>query len=119
MTGPRRDRRFAAPPRQAAERTALLLAALVVLFWGTAATAFEIALRSITPYRLLVWSSAVSLLVLAAALALTGRWRSLRGMHRRDIARALLLGTLNPFLYYLVLFAAYDRLPGQVALSLN
>lgn len=33
--------------------------------------------------------------------------------------RSLLLGTLNPFLYYLVLFEAYDRLPAQEAQPLN
>jgi drug/metabolite transporter (DMT)-like permease len=101
------------------ETVAALLGALVVLFWGTAATAFEIALRWVTPYQLLVYATAVSTLVLAAALPVRGGWHALREMPRRSVVRSLLLGVLNPFLYYLVLFAAYDRLPGQVAMSLN
>ncbi len=31
----------------------------------------------------------------------------------------MLLGAVNPFLYYMILFQAYDLLPGQVAMSLN
>ena len=100
-------------------RLAVLLAAAVVLFWGTAATAFEIALRQVTPYQLLVWSSAVSALVLALILALRGGLAGLRSMPRPALLRAALLGVLNPFLYYLILFAAYDRLPGQIAMALN
>jgi hypothetical protein len=38
---------------------------------------------------------------------------------RAVLLRAAALGVLNPFLYYLVLFAAYDRLPGQIAMALN
>lgn len=33
--------------------------------------------------------------------------------------RYLLAGTINPVLYYWVLFAAYDKLPAQVAQSIN
>jgi drug/metabolite transporter (DMT)-like permease len=100
-------------------RLAVLLAAAVVLFWGTAATAFELALRHVTPYQLLVWSSAVSLLVLALIQARRGGLAALGRMPRIAVLRAALLGVLNPFLYYLVLFAAYDRLPGQIAMALN
>jgi drug/metabolite transporter (DMT)-like permease len=35
------------------------------------------------------------------------------------LLRAALLGLLNPFLYYLVLFKAYSLLPGQIAMALN
>lgn len=37
----------------------------------------------------------------------------------RDLALAALLGAINPFLYYWVLFAAYDRLPAHIAQPLN
>ncbi|MBK1631811.1 hypothetical protein CKO31_13915, partial [Thiohalocapsa halophila] len=92
---------------------------LVVLLWGTAATAFEIALRWATPYQLLLWSVVVSTLVLGALLLRRGGVGQLRALPRAALLRGLALGALNPFLYYLVLFAAYDRLPGQIAMALN
>lgn len=101
------------------ERWAILLAGLVVLFWATAATAFELALRWVTPFELLVYSVATSVIALALILSLRGGWGQLRSTPRAALLRAGLLGALNPFLYYLVLFAAYARLPGQIAMSLN
>jgi drug/metabolite transporter (DMT)-like permease len=43
----------------------------------------------------------------------------LRTLPRPVLRRAALLGLLNPFLYYLVLFKAYSLLPGQIAMALN
>jgi drug/metabolite transporter (DMT)-like permease len=91
----------------------------VILLWGTAATAFEIALRSVTPYQLLLWSVAVSTLVLGLLLLSRGGPVLIRAAPPGAVARSLALGVLNPFLYYLVLFEAYARLPGQVAMALN
>jgi len=48
-----------------------------------------------------------------------GKTGLLRQVTRRQLLYALGLGLLNPFLYYLVLFEAYDRLPAQVAQPLN
>jgi len=38
---------------------------------------------------------------------------------KRDLRYSAVIGLLNPFLYYQVLFLAYDRLPAQEALVLN
>jgi drug/metabolite transporter (DMT)-like permease len=38
---------------------------------------------------------------------------------KNDYLRSALLGFLNPFLYYIILFKAYSILPAQEALSLN
>lgn len=97
----------------------LALGLLAVVLWSTAATAFELALRWVTPYQLLVWSVAVSTLVLGLLLLSRGGARTLAGVPWPVLLRAAALGVLNPFLYYLVLFAAYDRLPGQIAMALN
>ncbi|MBM3404840.1 MAG: DMT family transporter [Bacteroidetes bacterium] len=40
-------------------------------------------------------------------------------IRRKDILRSMLMGLLNPFLYYLVLFQAYSMLPAQEAVVLN
>lgn len=106
-------------PASTAQPGAFSLAAVVVLLWGTAATAFEIALRWVTPYQLLLWSVLVSALVLGTLLAARGGLGRLAALPRASLLRGLALGVLNPFLYYLVLFAAYDRLPGQIAMALN
>ena len=96
-----------------------LCALAAVLFWSTAATAFKLTLGELRPVELVFFASATSLLVLGFLLGLRGGWYHLRKTPPRTVALALLLGILNPFLYYLVLFAAYDRLPGQVAMTLN
>ncbi len=101
------------------ERRALLLGGGAVLLWSTVATAFKIALRHQSPTTLLAGASIVSLLVFAATVTVRRGWGELAAAPRRELAIAAALGLLNPLLYYLVLFVAYDRLPAQVAQPLN
>jgi len=98
---------------------AYVLTLMVVTFWATAASAFKIALRDVTPYTLLFYSTLFSTIALFVLLCTQSRLGLLRKSGRRAIARAALLGFLNPFLYYVILFKAYDILPGQIAMSLN
>lgn len=98
---------------------AYLLTILAVTFWGTAASAFKIALRYVSPYTLLLYSTLVSSLALLLILTFQGKIGKLRQIHSRSWKMAAVLGFLNPFLYYLVLFKAYALLPGQIAMSLN
>jgi len=101
------------------QKKALLYGLATVLLWSTVASAFKLSLRFLDPAQLLLWSSLVSTLVMLAALALQGRIGLLRTYGRKEWTRALLFGLLNPFLYYIVLFGAYDRLPAQEAQPLN
>ncbi|BAD86225.1 permease, drug/metabolite transporter (DMT) superfamily [Thermococcus kodakarensis KOD1] len=87
-------------------------AVLAVILWSTVASAFKLSLRHLTPLQLLFYASLTSLLVFGL---LHSREFSL---DRRDL-RSVYLGLINPFLYYLVLFSAYDRLPAQEAQALN
>ncbi len=87
--------------------------------WSTVATAFKLALRDLDTYQLLLVAVAVSLLCLGGVLAWQRRPGAPFAIPAKERRRALLLGVLNPFAYYLVLFAAYDRLPAQVAQPLN
>ena len=93
---------------------AVPLGLAAVLLWSTAATAFELALRSASPCMVVLISSAFSLAFLAAWNAMA-RTRPTRA----DLVSALPRGFLNPFVYYLVLLEAYDRLPAQVAMVVN
>ncbi|MBD3163381.1 MAG: EamA family transporter [Candidatus Eisenbacteria bacterium] len=90
-----------------------------VLFWSTVASAFKLTLRLVEPGELLLWSSAASTLVLGLVVTIRGGAGAVWHASRRDWGRSAALGLLNPFLYYLVLFQAYDRLPGQEAQPLN
>ena len=96
------------------ERRATLYGLGAVLLWSTVATAFKLSLRHLTPAQLLFYAVVTSLLLLGGLALVRGEFAGLRGAPPRQIRRALLLGLLNPFLYYLVLFEAYDRLPAQV-----
>ena len=98
---------------------AYILTVLVITFWATAASAFKIALSYVTPYTLLFYSTFFSTLSLFIILISQGRLGLLKKIDRRTLAKAALLGFLNPFLYYVVLFKAYAILPGQIAMSLN
>ena len=98
---------------------AYLYAGVTVLFWSTVATAFKLSLRHMSPDVLVFHSSAVSVAVLLCIALATGRLRQLRQLNIGDLRTSLGLGFLNPFLYYLVLFKAYDLLPAQEALTLN
>jgi len=101
------------------ERLALGCALAAVLAWSTVATGFKLGLRLLEPLQLLWLGSLVSLAFFAALLLASGRLRALLRLPALDWARAAALGLLNPFVYYFILFEAYDRLPAQIAQPLN
>ena len=98
---------------------AYLYAAGAVTAWATVASAFKLTLRHVAPLQMLCGASGVSMLFLFAFLLVTGRLSVLAGYSRRQFGYSLVLGLLNPAVYYAVLFAAYDLLPAQEALTLN
>ncbi len=99
--------------------SAILLALTSVLLWSTVATAFELSLEVLDPVGLLVLSSAASTLVLGVVLLVKGKAGAVLEGGARSLALSALAGFLNPFLYYMVLFRAYDLLPAQQAQPLN
>lgn len=100
-------------------RKALLFGLATVTIWSTVASAFKIALRTLDPLQLLLVACAVSILALAAILAVQGKLGEIARMGRKETLRCGLLGALNPFLYYMILFQAYDLLPAQEAQPIN
>jgi drug/metabolite transporter (DMT)-like permease len=101
------------------QKKAYLFALVTVLLWSTVASVFKLSLRYLSPLELLLFSSAVSTLILAGAVVLTGRVDEIRRCSAAGWLHALFLGFLNPFLYYLILFKAYDLLPAQQAQPIN
>ncbi|MDO7640556.1 MULTISPECIES: DMT family transporter [Reinekea] len=101
------------------ESKAVAFAMAAILLWSTVATAFKIALQYHSVIGLLAGASLTSVLVLMAILFAQGKLlRAIRSFPS-NLRNALLLGSLNPVLYYLVLFEAYRRLPAQVAQPVN
>ncbi|MBI9076630.1 MAG: DMT family transporter [Desulfatibacillum sp.] len=90
-----------------------------VLIWSTVASAFKISLRHMDPIQLLLWADVFSVLCLFSVLVIQGKLTLLKNLPRPTLKRGLALGLLNPFLYYTILFAAYDLLPAQEAQPLN
>jgi drug/metabolite transporter (DMT)-like permease len=101
------------------ERRALAYALTAVLLWSTVATAFKIALSYQSVLVLLTGATLVSALAIGALLLVQGRLGEAVVQLRDAPGQAMLLALLNPVLYYLVLFEAYDRLPAQVAQPVN
>jgi drug/metabolite transporter (DMT)-like permease len=101
------------------ERDGYLYAVVAVLLWSTVASAFKISLRYLDVFSLLLYASIVSTIILFCSLLFFRKLSLLRTLSKRDYLRSALLGILNPFLYYLVLFKAYSILPAQQALTLN
>ncbi|SDL92478.1 EamA-like transporter family protein [Modicisalibacter muralis] len=87
-----------------------------VALWSTVATAFKLALEMMTPVELM-WIAALVSWALIGVLVI--RRGQLGIALRQGWRTALWAGLMNPVAYYLVLFAAYDRLPGQEAMALN
>jgi drug/metabolite transporter (DMT)-like permease len=101
------------------QRKAYWFALMAVLCWATAAAAFKLSLQHLGTHSLVVYSSAVALLVLLVTAWLGGTLSELRQWRRADFLRSALLGVLNPFVYYVILFRAYELLPAQEAQPLN
>ncbi|WP_457571442.1 DMT family transporter [Desulfovulcanus sp.] len=101
------------------QKKAYSYALLTVFIWSTVASAFKISLRYLDHVQLLFYSTLSSILTLGALCLYffgPGFWTK---FNRTDILRSIFLGLLNPFLYYLILFKAYELLPAQEAQCLN
>ncbi|MEM5786983.1 MAG: DMT family transporter [Syntrophobacteraceae bacterium] len=101
------------------QKKAYLYALTAVFLWSTVASAFKLTLRHLDNVELLVFSNFFSLAILLVILTARGECGQLFRCSRGEYLRSLLLGLLNPFLYYLILFRAYELLPAQEAQPLN
>ncbi|MCL4410069.1 DMT family transporter [Aliidiomarina haloalkalitolerans] len=103
----------------AAERRAFLLALAAVLLWSTVATAFKITLTYLSPLQMVAAASAVSFMFLLIVILVQQRQHEIIPELRKHFRYYLILGLLNPLVYYLVLFQAYTLLPASQAQPLN
>ncbi|MCE2440354.1 MAG: DMT family transporter [Candidatus Latescibacteria bacterium] len=101
------------------QNKAYLYAFATVLLWSTVASAFKITLRYLDPLQLLLYASLASTSTLALTVIIQGKLRLALSYSKQQYLKSLLLGLLNPCLYYVILFKAYDLLPAQEAQPLN
>lgn len=106
-------------PPKLSQKRAVLLGLATVLCWSTVATAFKLSLAYLSPVQLVLMASVTSTLFLTLMLFLQGSLSALWGQTFRVYKMSLLFGLLNPTLYYLLLFWAYDLLPAQEAQAIN
>jgi len=98
------------------DRQAILYGLGAVALWSTVATAFKMALAWMSPLELMWLATFVSWALMGALVFKQG---NIETALRSGWKTAAWAGLMNPVAYYLVLFAAYDRLPGQEAMALN
>lgn len=101
------------------QKMAYVYAIMAVLIWSTVATAFKLALKYLDFLQLLFFSGLVSCCVLLVLMIINREFKELTKLTFKEYLKSALLGFLNPFLYYVVLFKAYSILPAQEAQPLN
>ncbi len=101
------------------QNKAYLLALLAVVFWSTMSSAFKITLRYIPSDQLLLWSSLFGTIALILINQFGKKPLNFKHLSGKEIVSSAIMGFFNPFLYYLVLFKAYELLEAQIAGTLN
>ena len=97
----------------------LMYTLLAVLFWSTVATAFKLTLQGMNSAQLLFYSSTTSLVVLFFFARINSPKMLTQIFSKHQLKKNILLGFINPFVYYLILFKAYSVLPAQEAQPIN
>ncbi|MCJ8316585.1 DMT family transporter [Idiomarina sp.] len=103
----------------AADKIAFIYALIAVLLWSTVATAFKITLEYMTPLQMVTAASVVSFAVLSLVCVIQKKSHLLLLELRKMPLYYVLMGLINPLIYYLVLFQAYKLLPASEAQPLN
>ena len=101
------------------QNKAYIFAGTAVLMWSTVGSAFKLTLSVISPIVMLLYASFFSILVLFIIILIYKKITILLSSGMNDILRSSLNALLNPFLFYIVLFNAYDLLLTQEAMVLN
>lgn len=100
-------------------RQSLFFALLAVAFWSTMSSAFKLTLNHIAFDQLLFWSSLFAVFALGFLVLILTGYQKVFAQSKKEILLSAILGFLNPFAYYLVLFKAYELLQAQEAGVLN
>ena len=97
----------------------VILASVAVVSWSTVATAFKVALQTMSTFEMLFVACATALIIFTIWMLATGSWHELRLITPQLWGRFAILGLIAPVVYYLMLFKAYELLPAQIAQPIN
>jgi len=95
------------------------LALISIVFWSTMGTAFKLTLNYLNPGMLLLIATFTAFIFLGIVVLIKGKLAILKQLTLKQTINSALMGLFNPFLYYLVLFEAYNRIPAQEGVALN
>lgn len=101
------------------QKKAYLYAGTAVLMWSTVGSAFKLTLSLLSPIQMLLYSSFFSIIILFVIVVLQKKMPVLLATGRNSLVHSALNSLLNPFLFYILLFSAYDLLLTQEAMVLN
>ncbi len=101
------------------QKRAYLFALFAVLFWSTMSSAFKITLRYVAFDQMLFWASLFGVVTLLVINQAGSKRVKIHDLTPANWISSAIMGLFNPFLYYLVLFKAYDLLEAQIAGTLN
>ena len=100
-------------------KQSLIYTLSAVFFWSTVATVFKNTLDGMNYSQLLFYASLTSTVVMFLFVSFSPKKKLRNVFTLQSVKKSLLLGLLNPFFYYMVLFKAYSLLPAQEAQPLN
>ncbi len=101
------------------QNKAYIFAGISVLFWSTASTAFKLTLNHLNTVEMLFYSSLSASIALFIIILFQNKTKKIFKSGRKEILNSAILGFMNPFFYYIILFKAYTLLPAQIAQPLN
>lgn len=101
------------------QKQAFFYAILAVFLWSSVATAFKISLNFLSPFYLVFIASLTSFFILLFFMFFQKKWQILLNLEKLKLISCLILGAINPFIYYLLLFYAYSLLLAQEAQAIN
>lgn len=101
------------------DQLAYKYALISVFLWSTVATAFKFSLQYLSVIELLLIACVTSFFVLFIVLIFQKKLFLVYAHIKKNFLLVLILAALNPTLYYIILFQAYDLLPAQEAQAIN
>ncbi len=87
------------------QKSAYVYGIITVLLWSTVASAFKLSLRYLSYLNLLLYASFTSLFIFFILLILQNKLYVVKKLSANKYSA--ILGFVNTFVYYLVLFRAY------------
>lgn len=101
------------------QKKAYIFALTAVFFWATVASVFKITLQTLSVAQLVFYAVLTSVVALFIIVCIKNLFKEVFIHFTKNFKMILLLGILNPFLEYIILFKAYDLLPVQEAQTIN